>query len=290
LKAVAAGASDRATGCTPERWTFRISARRRRDNSTISARHLGSSASAYRVAVMALPAAILPIYATCCPVPHPRRAALFRCPSRREHWIRRIVDRPGNVLPHDWRRSPNVVVWPGPRVTGHAVDRPADWSTTRHPYIQSPDTPMRSPTATHLEPGPAPRRRAALLSASTWDTLDPVLCNAPRLRDHVLTGFVRATPCDSSGVLPPQLLFASRVMSGPPAASFCPSGTSCSFIGVTTARRRRPLQGDRRRTQAPSGRATRVGDLRWSHQPSPNVLAYLAAACLTVGAASAALR
>ena len=85
---------------------------------------------------------------------------------------------------------------------------------------------------------PGPWRLDALplvISAPDWDTLESGLVQRSRLLDAVLADLYGPRRSVTSGVLPPQLLFAHPVMSGPRAGSRCPAGTSCSCTAATSA-------------------------------------------------------
>ena len=86
----------------------------------------------------------------------------------------------------------------------------ASSTTTASPTSRSTGTAMRSPTATarrsrgpwHLDALPL------VISSSDWDTLEAGLVQRSRLLDAVLTDLYGPRRSVTSGVLPPQLLFA----------------------------------------------------------------------------------
>jgi uncharacterized circularly permuted ATP-grasp superfamily protein len=113
------------------------------------------------------------------------------------------------------------------------------------------------------EPGPWHLDALPLvLSSADWDTLESGLVQRSRLLDAVLTDLYGPRHAVTSGVLPPQLLFAHPGYVRAAAVSRCRAATSCSCTAATSAGPPTALPGQRRLDQAPSGAGYALADRR----------------------------
>ncbi len=176
--------------------------------------HLGSAPGAYRSALMALPAAnphdidnLLAGYRTA----RAQETLFDRSVAARCTGYDEFVDAAGNVRP-SWQELAECVGERGraglERLRGGGPQPGRQRRHHLHPGRPATVTP--SPTATgSAMPGPWHLDALPLvISATDWDTLEAGLVQRSRLLDAVLTDLYGARRSVTSGVLPPQLLFA----------------------------------------------------------------------------------
>ncbi len=256
--------------------------------------HLGSSASAYRFAVMSLPAANPPDIDNLLTRYRTARAqqALFDVRPGASTGYDEFVDAAGNVRPA-WQELAECV---GERGRGgldqlrSIVRSLVDNDGITYIQVDGHGDAITNGNGT-LEPGPWHLDALPLvISASDWDTLESGLVQRSRLLDAVLGRFVRATPCDyQRGASAPAAVRPPGLCQGRPRHR-CARQTSAVPARLRyQPRRRRRLQGERRLDPGAVGGGLCAGRPASGRTRHPRtVRADRAAACLTVGAGAAA--
>ena len=251
-----------------------------------------------------------------CPSPTPRPAAAGRRdatdPAARlvavGHRVAALVDLPvGDAVVVDQATDHRPQLGQSAPAWQELADACATAARRTGPVADGGAQPRRQ-RRHHLHPGRPPRRsgdqrrrrRAAgswhldalplLLSASDWDTLESGLVQRSRLLDAVLTDLYGPRHAvDQRGAATPAVVRTPGVRAGPPAASTCRAGISCSCTAATSAARPTALPGQRRLDPGAVGCGLRAGRPASGRARHPRPLrADRPAARLAVGAGAAA--